>query len=92
MTGLLEGRPEDCSERLPKEIKTYDCLDALGISYGRVDHEPLMTMEACAEAEYIGMHPCINTSSLRLKTEDLLNRFLPAVGHDYIAVTLTGED
>ena len=182
MTGLLEGRPEDCSGRLPKEIKTYDCLDALGISYGRVDHEPLMTMEACAEAdrivnaaicknlllrnqqktkfyllmmpgdkkfktkelskqiqsarlsfaepeymerflditpgslsvlglmndtennvqllidrdvleaEYIGMHPCINTSSLRLKTEDLLNRFLPAVGHDYIAVTLTGED
>lgn len=67
MTGLLEGRPEDCSGRLPKEIKTYDCLDALDISYGQVDHEPLMTMEACAEADRI-------------------------VGHDYIAVTLTGED
>ena len=32
------------------------------------------------EKEYIGCHPCINTSSLKLKTEDVLGKFLPYVG------------
>lgn len=31
--------------------------------------------------EYIGCHPCVNTSSLRLKTSDLLTKFLPYTGH-----------
>ena len=33
-----------------KEIAAYDFLDRLGVEYDRVDHEPLMTMEACQEA------------------------------------------
>ena len=40
---------------------------------------------------YIGCHPCINTSSLRIKTADLLERFLPAVHHDYLLVNLPEE-
>ena len=35
-----EGRPEDLSGRLDKEIKVYDFLDGLGIEYYRLDHEP----------------------------------------------------
>ncbi len=31
--------------------------------------------------EYIGCHPCINTSSLKIKTSDLIDKFLPATGH-----------
>lgn len=31
--------------------------------------------------EYIGCHPCVNTTSLKLKTADLLERFLPYTGH-----------
>ncbi len=38
--------------------------------------------------EYIGCHPCINTSSLRLKTDDLISKVLPALGHDYTTVKL----
>jgi len=34
------------------------------------------------EAEYISCHPCICTSSLKLKTADLLNVFLPHTGHE----------
>lgn len=30
---------------------------------------------------YIGCHPCVNTSSLKLRLEDVLNRFLPYTGH-----------
>lgn len=44
---LYEGRPEDVSGRLAREIRTYDFLDKLGISYQRTDHERADTMEAC---------------------------------------------
>ena len=43
---LHSGRPNDTTGRLEKEIRTYDLLDSLGISYERVDHEEANTMEA----------------------------------------------
>ena len=39
-------------------------------------------------AEAIGAHPLVNTSSLGLAVSDLLEKFLPAVGHTYRTVTL----
>ena len=168
---LVNGRPENEIGRLAKEIRVYDMLDSLGVSYQRVDHEAAMTMEACGEidkvldattcknlllcnrqktdfylllmpgdkvfqtkelsaqlgvsrlsfaspeameeylditpgslsimglmndrdfhvklvidepvlkGEYIGFHPCINTSSLRLKTNDLVKKIIPALKH-----------
>ena len=168
---LIHGRPETNEGRLPKEIRVYDLLDSLGISYERVDHEAAMTMEVCAaidevleaticknlllcnrqgtafyllmlpgnkvfktsvlskqigssrlsfasaeameeflditpgsvsvmglmndhenrvqllmdqdvlKGEHIGCHPCINTSSLRFLTSDLIEKILPAMGH-----------
>lgn len=33
------------------------------------------------DGEWIGCHPCINTSSLRLKTSDLVEKIIPAMGH-----------
>ena len=179
---LEQGRPNDCTDRLPKEIRVYDFLDKLGVSYGRVDHEAAMTMEACTEidkvmqaamcknlllcnrqctdfyllllpgekvfktkelskqigssrlsfaggeymeeyldispgslsvlglmndtenkvqllideelltAEFVGCHPCVNTSSLKLKTEDLLNAIIPAMRHTMRTVCLPGEE
>lgn len=175
---LMQGRPADCSGRLEKEIRVYDLLDRLGVSYQRVDHEPAMTMEVCAaidvaleaticknlllcnrqctafyllmipgdkvfktkdlskqigssrlsfaapeymekylditpgsvsvlglmndtghdvqllidedvlKGEYVGCHPCINTSSLRLRTEDLMQKILPAMDHEARIVVL----
>ena len=38
--------------------------------------------------EYFGCHPCINTSSLRLKTADVLEKLLPAMGHEPTFVDL----
>ncbi len=175
---LQQGRPADCTGRLPKEIRTYDFLDSLGISYQRIDHEAAMTMEACAAIDgaleatmcknlflcnrqctefyllmlpgdkifktkelskqlgcsrlsfadgsfmeeyldiipgslsvlglmndrdhhvrllidedllngtYIGVHPCVNTASLRLRTADLMDTVIPAMGHAPRMVTL----
>lgn len=41
--------------------------------------------------EFIGCHPCINTSSLKIKTVDILEKFLPEVGHGYALVELPWE-
>jgi len=38
--------------------------------------------------ESIGMHPCINTSSLRVKTADLTEKLLPAMEHEPTIVDL----
>ncbi len=176
---LVNGRPEDQTNRLQKEIRVYDLLDSLEISYQRVDHEPAMTMEAFSEidqvlnattcknlllcnrqktvfylllmpgekvfqtkelsaqlgvsrlsfasadameeylditpgslsvmglmndkefhvnlvidnavlqGDYIGFHPCINTTSLRLKTSDLIDKIIPAMGHKPTIVHIT---
>ena len=175
---LIHGRPETNEGRLPKEIRVYDLLDSLGISFERVDHAPAMTMEVCAaidevleaticknlllcnrqgtafyllmlpgnkvfktsvlskqigssrlsfasaeameqflditpgsvsvmglmndhenrvqllmdqdvlKGKYIGCHPCINTSSLRFLTSDLIEKILPAMGHEPTYVEL----
>ena len=50
---LVKGRPGNEEGRLEKEIETYNLLDSLQISYERVDHETLNTMEACAEVDQL---------------------------------------
>ncbi|NLU24868.1 MAG: prolyl-tRNA synthetase associated domain-containing protein [Clostridiales bacterium] len=40
------------------------------------------------EATYFGCHPCRNTSTVRLRTEDLLRIFLPFTGHEPVIVDL----
>ena len=50
---LVQGRPADCTGRLDKEIRVYDFLDGLGVSYQRIDHEAAMTMEACAAVDEV---------------------------------------
>lgn len=47
----------------------------------------LLVDEDILKAEYFGCHPCVNTSSLRLKVSDVFGKFLKAVHHDYTVVT-----
>lgn len=37
---------------------------------------------------YLGCHPCINTTSLKIKLDDILNKFLPYTGHRPLWVEL----
>ena len=58
---LFQGRPENVDGRLPREIRTYDFLDELGIAYERTDHEPASTREACNEIDAVlGVIICKN--------------------------------
>ena len=44
------------------------------------------------DGEFVGCHPCVNTSSIRLKTTDLFQKILPALSRDYTVVELLGEE
>lgn len=50
---LYEGRPQTNEGRQDKEIRVYDLLDELEISFQRTDHEVTNTMEACNEIDKI---------------------------------------
>ena len=53
------------------------------------DHRVRLLIEReVYEAEYLSCHPCICTSSLKLKTADILRKFLPHTGHEVTVVDL----
>lgn len=66
-------------------------VSVLGLANDRENHVQLLIDADLLCAEYTGCHPCVNTSSLRIRTRDLLEVFLPAVHHTPIPVVLTGE-
>ena len=48
--------------------------------------------EELLREEYIGCHPCVNTSSLKNSSEDLFGKILKALNRDFIVVHLSGEE
>ena len=52
----------------------------------------LLIDEDVLKGEYLGCHPCVCTSSLKMKTEDVIEKFLSVTGHGYKTVHLVGED
>lgn len=53
------------------------------------EHRVQLLMEReVYEAPYFSCHPCICTSSLKIRTQDLLEKFLPETGHTPIVVDL----
>lgn len=41
--------------------------------------------------EYLGCHPCINTSSLRIKMKDVFEKIIPSLHHEPIFVEVYNE-
>ncbi len=76
---LQMGRPADLTGRLEKEIRVYDLLDRLQIPYGRVDHEPAMTMEICAGIDgALGTRICKNLLLCNRQQTDFYLLMMPA--------------
>ena len=71
---------------------TPGSVSVMGLMNDTNNDVQLLVDEEILNSEYVGCHPCINTSSLRLKTKDVFDTFLKAVHHDYIKVVLTGEE
>lgn len=67
-------------------------VSIMGLMNDTEHHIQLLMDKPVAESEYLGCHPCVSTSSLKLKTRDVLDKFLPAVGHEPIVVDLPVPD
>lgn len=71
---------------------TPGSVSVMGLMNDKENQVQLLVDEDVLKGEYFGCHPCINTSSLRLKVIDVFEKFLPAVKHDYLTVKLVGEE
>ena len=67
---------------------TPGSLSVLGLMNDKDKMVRLLIDEDVLTGEYIGCHPCINTSSLRLKTKDLVEKIIPAMEHETTIVKL----
>ena len=67
---------------------TPGSVTVLGLMNDENHRVRLLIDREILESEYLGCHPCINTSSLKIRTQDLLEKFLPYIGCEYIAVSL----
>jgi len=67
---------------------TPGSVSVLGLMNDKDHRVRLLMDEDVTKGEYIGFHPCINTSSLRLKTRDLMEKIIPAMGHAPTMVVL----
>lgn len=63
-------------------------VSVMGLMNDTKNHIQLLIDKPVAEGETVGCHPCVNTSSLKLKTSDILEKFLPAVNHKPVFVDL----
>ncbi len=63
-------------------------LSVLGLMNDKEGRVRLLIDEALLHSPFIGCHPCINTSSLRLSTADLTQKIIPAMGHPATLVSL----
>ncbi len=66
-------------------------VSVMGLMNDRENHVQLLVDEDILKGEYLGCHPCVNTSSMKVRTGDIFDRFLKAVHHSYRTVHLTGE-
>jgi len=66
-------------------------VSVMGLMNDRENHVQLLIDEDVLKGEFLGCHPCVNTSSLKIRTKDIIDIFLPAVKHDFEVVHLTGE-
>ena len=67
---------------------TPGSVSVLGLMNDTENHVQLLIDEDVLNSEYVGCHPCINTSSLRLRTKDLVKTILPAIHHEFVRVKL----
>lgn len=63
-------------------------VSVMGLMNDTEKRVQLLIDKPILESEFVGCHPCVNTSSMKLKMRDVLEKFLPAVGHEPIIVDL----
>lgn len=67
---------------------TPGSVSVMGLMNDTEKKVQLLMDREVADSEYFGCHPCINTSSMKIRTSDLFEKLLPYVEHQPIFVTL----
>ena len=86
---LSFGEPGDLLRLLDTLPGAVSVMGLLNDPAGRVS---LLVDEDVLAGETLGCHPCVSTSSLKLRTADVFGRFVPSTGHRYLTVRLDGAD
>ena len=64
----------------------------MGLMNDKDNRVQLLVDEDVLKGEFLGCHPCINTSSLKLYTKDTFGKLLEAMHHEMKVVQLIGAD
>ena len=67
---------------------TPGSVSVLGLMNDRQNNVKLLVDRDVLCDEYIGCHPCINTTSIKIRSSDIFDKFLNAVGHEKTVVEL----
>lgn len=70
---------------------TPGSVSVLGLMNDHENKVQLIVDEDVLKGEFVGCHPCINTTSLKLYTDDIFGKLIKEMHHDMIKVTLVGE-
>lgn len=71
---------------------TPGAVSIMGLMNDKDHAVRLLVDEDVLRAEWIGCHPCVNTSSIRVKTKDMFDTVMKAMHHEMTVVELTGEE
>ena len=55
----------------------------MGLVNDPENHVTLAIDSDLLNEEFICCHPCVSTSTLKIRTDDMLNIFLPYTGHSF---------
>lgn len=67
---------------------TPGSLSVMGLMNDKDFRVKLVIDAPVLNGEYIGFHPCINTTTLRVQTKDLTEKIIPAMAHKPTIVNL----
>lgn len=71
---------------------TPGSVSIMGLMNDKDNAVRLLVDEDLLKEEWIGCHPCVNTSSIRVKTKDMFDTVMKAMHHEMKVVKLTGEE
>lgn len=67
-------------------------VSVMGLMNDKENHVQLLIDKEILDSETLGCHPCVSTSSLKLRIKDVLEQFLPAVKHEPILIELPWQE
>ena len=71
---------------------TPGSVSILGLKYDTENQIKFYIDKDLLNDEFFGCHPCINTSSLKIRMEDVLHKIFPALRHEYTVVDLENTE